>query len=206
MRMLPTRIYEHARAALSALPTGWRETMQWSGIDGEAFPLQAEEYAGDNPSYNQSLNGPDKKAWAEARRAEIDNLHNHCAYEEVPEDSLPTWDSTCGTATEVVNTLWVQVKKRGKDGDVVKFKGRCVYTMAELRNQRLRPKARSSTPTRRVAGLRRISAKSLARCIIGGGIARSTSSAHPSRASSPTTRSCTRALRRAIAPTPSATA
>ena len=40
--------------------------MQWSGIDGEAFPLQAEEYAGDNPSYNQSLNGPDKKAWAEA--------------------------------------------------------------------------------------------------------------------------------------------
>ena len=55
------RRYEHARAALSALPTGWRETMQWSGIDGEAFPLQAEEYAGDNPSYNQSLNGP--KPW-----------------------------------------------------------------------------------------------------------------------------------------------
>ena len=47
--------HEHAKAALSALPTGWRETMQWSGIDGQAFPLQAEDYVGDNPSYNQSL-------------------------------------------------------------------------------------------------------------------------------------------------------
>jgi len=119
--------YEHAKAALSAMPTGWRETMQWSGIDGQAFPLQAEEYAGDNPSYNQSLHGPDKKAWAEARRAEMDNLHNHCAYDEIVEDSLPSWDEKRGTATEVVNTLWVQVKKRGKDGKVVKCKGRCVY-------------------------------------------------------------------------------
>ena len=119
--------YEHAKAALSAVPTGWRETMQWSGVDGQAFPLQAEEYAGDNPSYNQSLHGPDAKAWAEARRAEMDNLHNHDAYEEVVEDSLPTWDKARGTATEVVNTLWVLVKKRGKDGKVVKCKGRCVY-------------------------------------------------------------------------------
>ena len=101
--------------------------MQWSGIDGQAFPLQAEEYADDNPSYNQSLHGPDKKAWAEARRAEMDNLHNHCAYEEVPEDSLPSWDKARGTAAEVVNTLWVLVKKRGKDGKVIKCKGRCVY-------------------------------------------------------------------------------
>ena len=119
--------HEHARAALSAMPTGWRETMQWSGIDGQAFPLQAEAYADDNPSYNQSLHGPDKRAWAEARRAEMDNLHNHCAYDEVPEDSLPSWDAARGTATEVVNTLWVLVKKRGKDGKVVKCKGRCVY-------------------------------------------------------------------------------
>ena len=42
--------YEHAKAALSAVPTGWRETMQWSGIDGQAFPLPAEEYAGDRRS------------------------------------------------------------------------------------------------------------------------------------------------------------
>ena len=60
--------HEHARAALNALPTGWRKTMQWSGIDGQAFPLQAEDYAGDNPSYNQSLHGPDKKAWAGLQR------------------------------------------------------------------------------------------------------------------------------------------
>ena len=86
-----------------------------------------EHYAGDNPSYNQSLYGPDKKAWAEARRSEMDNLHSHCADEEIPEDSLPTWDSARGTATEVNNTLWVQVKKRGKDGKVIKCKGRCVY-------------------------------------------------------------------------------
>ena len=50
--------HEHAKAALSAMPTGWRETMQWSGIDGQAFPLQAEAYADDNPSYNQSLEWP----------------------------------------------------------------------------------------------------------------------------------------------------
>ena len=55
------REFEHARAALSALPTGWRETMQWSGIDGEAFPLQAEEYAGDNPSSTSRSTAPTRR-------------------------------------------------------------------------------------------------------------------------------------------------
>ena len=49
--------YLHAKNACMAAPNAWRETMQWSGIDGQAFPLQAEEFAGDNPSYNQTLHG-----------------------------------------------------------------------------------------------------------------------------------------------------
>ena len=119
--------HQQAKAAFNAAPTAWRETMQWSGIDGQAFPLQAEEFAGDSPSYNHSIVGPDKREWAEARRSEMANLHNHDAYLEIAEDSLPTWDEKRGTASEVVNTLWVNVKKRNEENVVKKFKSRCVY-------------------------------------------------------------------------------
>ena len=119
--------YLHAKNACMAAPNAWRETMQWSGIDGQAFPLQAEEFAGDNPSYNQTLHGSDARGWAESRRAEMDNLHNHDAYLEIVEDSLPSWDERRGTASEVVNTLWVHVKKRDENNVVRKLKSRCVF-------------------------------------------------------------------------------
>ena len=43
-------------------------------------------------------------------------MENHDAYTEVPESELPGWNGT--SSTEVVNTLWVFKKKRGKDGEV----------------------------------------------------------------------------------------
>ena len=118
----------HARAAVASAPNSWWTTMQWSGIDGQAFPLPAEEYAGDNPSYNQTINNPSEAAdWAESRRSEMENLRNHDAYTEVAEDSLPSWDPQRAKADEVVNTLWVHKKKRGGKGEVTTYKSRCVF-------------------------------------------------------------------------------
>ena len=57
----------------------------------------------------------------------MDNLHNHDAYLEIVEDSLPSWDERRGTASEVVNTLWVHVKKRDENNVVRKLKSRCVF-------------------------------------------------------------------------------
>ena len=122
----------HARAAVQTAPPSWfSRVMQWSGLDGQAFPLPAEEFAGDSPSYRDTLRGDDAPGWLESRRQEIRNLENHDAYTEVPESELPGWNGT--SSTEVVNTLWVFKKKRGKDGEVTKYKARCVY---DGRNQK----------------------------------------------------------------------
>ena len=117
----------HAYAASSAAPDAWCPTFQWSGIDGQAFPLPAEEFANDSPSYNQSTRSDDAEMWRESRNAEMTNLQTHDAYIEIPEDMLPSWNQTRGAAAEVVRTLWVLKKKRGKDGEVTKYKARCVF-------------------------------------------------------------------------------
>eukprot|EP00962_Isochrysis_galbana_P044567 scaffold17342_cov130-Isochrysis_galbana.AAC.7 len=56
---------------------------------------------------------------------EIDGLHQSGTIAEgVPEDSLPSWDAARGRATEVVDGLWVLVRKRGADGAVERYKAR----------------------------------------------------------------------------------
>ena len=122
----------HAQAAVRSAPGFFSEEFRWSGVDGQAFPLPVEEYAGDSPSYRESVaDGPDRDGWAKARDDEMRNLANHDAFTEVPESELPTWNGR--SATEVVNTLWVLKKKRGHDGQVTKFKARCVF---DGRNQK----------------------------------------------------------------------
>ena len=41
----------------------------------------------------------------------MDNLARHHAYDEVPEDSLASWDASRRAASEVINILWVLKKK-----------------------------------------------------------------------------------------------
>ena len=58
------------------------------------------------------------------------NLSNHDAYEEVAEDSLSTWDWIKQRASEVIKTLWVLLRKRDGDANLLEgdaaYKGRCV--------------------------------------------------------------------------------
>ena len=123
---------QHAQAAVQSAPGFFSQEMRWSGVDGQAFPLPAEEYTGDSPSYRESVaDGPDREGWTKARQDEMRNLMNHDAFTEVPESELPTWNGR--SATEVVNTLWVLKKKRGHDGQVSKLKARCVF---DGRNQK----------------------------------------------------------------------
>ena len=96
---------QFAQAAVQSAPGFFSQVMRWSGVDGQAFPLPAEEYAGDSPSYRESVApGPDQSGWTGAREDEMRNLRNHDAYTEVPESELPSWNGR--SATEVVNTLW----------------------------------------------------------------------------------------------------
>ena len=53
--------HEHARAASGSAPDAWWPTFRfrWSGIYGQAFPLPAEEFAGDSSSYNYNTSNLD---------------------------------------------------------------------------------------------------------------------------------------------------
>ena len=57
---------------------------------------------------------------------EMSKLERFQAYEEVPEDSLSTWDRVKRRAREVIDTLWVLKRKHGADGTVLEWKARCV--------------------------------------------------------------------------------
>ena len=59
---------------------------------------------------------------------EIDGLRRNgtIAEEGVPEDSLSSWSSIEKRATEVIDGLWVLLAKRGPDGAIDRYKGRCV--------------------------------------------------------------------------------
>ena len=55
---------QHAQAAVQSAPGFFSQEMRWSGVDGQAFPLPAEEYTGDSPSYRESVaDGPDREGW-----------------------------------------------------------------------------------------------------------------------------------------------
>ena len=96
-------------------------------IDGRKWTTKWELFTGHRPRVSQHY----PFGWAKAREDEMRNLANHDAFTEVPESELPTWNGK--SATEVVNTLWVLKKKRGHDGQVTKFKARCVF---DGRNQK----------------------------------------------------------------------
>ena len=65
--------------------------------------------------------------WQDACDCEHHNLASHDAFEYVPEDSLPSWDSVRGRASEVTDTLWVLRQKRGAQNEKTKKKARICY-------------------------------------------------------------------------------
>ena len=72
----------------------------------------------------KAMNGPDRELWKDAMHSEIANFTNYDVFEEVSEDSLPSWDKQRGTATEVIDMMWVLVKKYNELREFIKCKAR----------------------------------------------------------------------------------
>ena len=59
-----------------------------------------------------------------AAGSEIANFTNYDVFEEVSEDSLPTWNKQRGSAAEVIDMMWVLVKKYNELREFIKCKAR----------------------------------------------------------------------------------
>jgi hypothetical protein len=78
----------------------------------------------DNPSFKMAMDGPDRELWKDAMHSELANFSTYDVFDEVSEDSLPSWDKRRGTATEVIDMMWVLVKKYNELREFVKCKAR----------------------------------------------------------------------------------
>ena len=78
----------------------------------------------DDPSFREAMNGPERDDWLQAMEKEMHSLREHNVYEEVPEDSLDTWDSAKGKSGEVIDVMWVLKKKYNELRELLKFKAR----------------------------------------------------------------------------------
>ena len=96
-----------------------------SSKGGSTSSRSNSSYKDDAPSYKGTLDGPEAPLWRRAREEEIDNLFRHGAVTEVPEDSLGSWDKIKLRAWEVIDTIWVHLRKRDGQGNVCRHKGRC---------------------------------------------------------------------------------
>ena len=83
----------------------------------------AEATADDNPR---------KKDWEASMSTEIGTWRNHDTIKnEVSEDTLDTWSAIKKRAYEVINILWVLVKKYDENGNELKLKARAVLDGGE---------------------------------------------------------------------------
>jgi hypothetical protein len=89
----------------------------------------------------------DTKRCEDACDTEIATLQGFDAYEEVPEDALPSWNpnarrswdrksSDTGQASEVTDTLWALRYKRDEAGKVKALKARCSFNGAQRQRKR----------------------------------------------------------------------
>jgi hypothetical protein len=84
----------------------------------------ADRKSGDNPSYKQAISGEEAAEWHDAMASEIGNFEQFGIFEEVPEDSLPTWDARRNRATETADMMWVLKKVYNELRELVKRKAR----------------------------------------------------------------------------------
>ena len=108
----------------------WRPLFYATGIDNAVMAMPSTDFVDDKPSFRAAVSGADRVNWFAAMDREHANLTNHNAYTEVPEDSLSTWDHVKRRAYEVIKTLWVLIRKRDGDANLIEgdaaYKGRCV--------------------------------------------------------------------------------
>ncbi|KAL1529178.1 hypothetical protein AB1Y20_000137 [Prymnesium parvum] len=110
---------------LSHLPPSASPGLAVAEVTAGGVAPTGEEFDCDSPSYKQTLSSAEAPFWRRAREEEIDNLQRHGVVELVPEDSLPSWNAGKQKAWEVIDTLWVNKRKRDETGKVCRFKARC---------------------------------------------------------------------------------
>ncbi|KAL3907696.1 MAG: hypothetical protein SGPRY_010082, partial [Prymnesium sp.] len=117
------------------LGSDFRNVLCEACVDEQCFAAPREVDT-DSPTYRQAMSGPEREEWEASNDREIDNLARHCAFEEVPEDTLPTWDARKRRASEVIGILWV-LKKKYIDGAFERYKSRAVFDGAEQKKKQL---------------------------------------------------------------------
>ena len=106
----------------------------------------------DNPSYKQAMAGPERELWRAAMDEEMSALERKDIYEEVPEDSLPSWDAKRRRATELIDLMWVLKVKFNEFNERVRWKARSTFRGdQEARVDRANglPKSETFAPTAR---------------------------------------------------------
>jgi hypothetical protein len=115
-------------AQLSAMAIAGDEARVKSTTSAMAFAvfkvLSEDRKSGDKPSYKQAMSGPDREKWYDAMVSELGNFEEFGIFEELAEDSLPTWSVQRHRASEVVDMIWVLVKKYNEMRELLKFKAR----------------------------------------------------------------------------------
>ena len=98
----------------------WPVLLAFPPVAGVAKP----KHGPDNPTFKQAMSGPERAEWMSALDVEINNFANRDIFEEVPEDSLPTWDPAKKRAVEVTDMMWALVKKYNEMRQLLKYKAR----------------------------------------------------------------------------------
>ena len=73
----------------------------------------------DHPTDQQARESPEREKWAEARRKEREQLEKYGVFTRISKEDIPE-------GTKIVDTKWVYVVKRKKDGSIEKYKARKV--------------------------------------------------------------------------------
>jgi len=121
------------------------------------------------------MSGPEAAFWREACDVEMSNLKRNQVYEEVSEDSLPSWDKVKGRATELVDFLWVLKKKYNELRQLVKHKARATVRgdqEAKVDTQMGLPPAETFAPTVRHNTLKLLIAAGVVRAAKAEGVVR----------------------------------
>ena len=93
-------------------------------INGLFAVAEAKRGDQDNPTHKQAFAGPEREQWRAACDEEMSNLERANVYQEVAEDSLPSWDPVRRAASELVDMMWVLKVKLNELRERVRFKAR----------------------------------------------------------------------------------
>ena len=94
----------------------------------EAFAVAAARRGDcDNPGYKQAMSGPERELWRAACDEEVASLDRKHIYQEVPEDSLPSWDPKRRRALELIDLMWVLKVKYNELNERVRWKARATF-------------------------------------------------------------------------------